>query len=158
MFGSAPPPQSETTPFQPRSPNAVAKVYSYWMTRIYREGHRLFASNGILFNDESRRRGETFVTRKITRGIAAILAHKQDSLFLGNLEARRDWGYANTLKPFRRCYSRKRLATLSSAQEKPTPSGNFCCGSFCLRTARLGEIHQNLAAVFSPSGSGYSDR
>jgi GDPmannose 4,6-dehydratase len=94
MFGSAPPPQSETTPFEPRSPYAVAKVYSYWMTRIYREGHRLFASNGILFNHESPRRGETFVTRKITRGIAAILAHKQDSLFLGNLEAQRDWGYA----------------------------------------------------------------
>jgi len=94
MFGSAPPSQSETTPFQPRSPYAVAKVYSYWMTRIYREGHKLFASNGILFNHESPRRGETFVTRKITRGIAAILAHKQDKLFLGNLEARRDWGYA----------------------------------------------------------------
>jgi GDPmannose 4,6-dehydratase len=94
MFGSAPPPQSETTPFQPRSPYAVAKVYSYWMTRIYREGHRLFASNGILFNHESPRRGETFVTRKITRGIASILANKQDGLFLGNLEAQRDWGYA----------------------------------------------------------------
>jgi GDPmannose 4,6-dehydratase len=94
MFGSAPPPQSETTPFQPRSPYAVAKVYSYWMTRIYREGHKLFASNGILFNHESPRRGETFVTRKITRGIAAILAHKQDELFLGNLDALRDWGYA----------------------------------------------------------------
>jgi len=94
MFGSAPPPQSETTPFQPRSPYAVAKVYSYWMTRIYREGHKLFASNGILFNHESPRRGETFVTRKITRGIAAILAHKQDELFLGNLDASRDWGYA----------------------------------------------------------------
>jgi GDPmannose 4,6-dehydratase len=94
MFGSAPPPQSETTPFQPRSPYAVAKVYSYWMTRIYREGHKLFASNGILFNHESPRRGETFVTRKITRGIAAILARKQNELFLGNLEAQRDWGYA----------------------------------------------------------------
>jgi len=94
MFGSAPPPQSETTPFQPRSPYAVAKVYSYWMTRIYREGHKLFASNGILFNHESPRRGETFVTRKITRGIAAILACKQNELFLGNLEAQRDWGYA----------------------------------------------------------------
>jgi GDPmannose 4,6-dehydratase len=94
MFGSAPPPQNEATPFQPRSPYAVAKVYSFWMTRIYREGHKLFASNGILFNHESPRRGETFVTRKITRAIAAILAHKQDELFLGNLEAQRDWGYA----------------------------------------------------------------
>ena len=94
MFGAAPPPQNEATPFQPRSPYAVAKVYSYWMTRIYREGHKLFASNGILFNHESPRRGETFVTRKITRGIAAILTHKQHELFLGNLDAQRDWGYA----------------------------------------------------------------
>src|SRR5229473_2035743 len=72
MFGSAPPPQNETTPFQPRSPYAVAKVYAYWMARIYREGYGLFASNGILFNHESPRRGETFVTRKITRGVARI--------------------------------------------------------------------------------------
>ncbi len=94
MFGSAPPPQSENTQFQPRSPYAAAKVYSYWVTRIYREGHGLFASNGILFNHESPRRGETFATRKITRGVAAILANRQDILYLGNLEARRDWGYA----------------------------------------------------------------
>ncbi|MGC2889991.1 MAG: GDP-mannose 4,6-dehydratase, partial [Candidatus Acidiferrum sp.] len=94
MFGSAPPPQSETTLFQPRSPYAAAKVYAYWMTRIYREGYGLFASNGILFNHESPRRGETFVTRKITRAVAAIVAGKQDTLFLGNLDARRDWGYA----------------------------------------------------------------
>jgi GDPmannose 4,6-dehydratase len=94
MFGSAPPPQSETTPFEPRSPYAVAKVYAYWMARIYREGYGLFASNGILFNHESPRRGETFVTRKITRAIAAIAAGKQDTLLLGNLDARRDWGYA----------------------------------------------------------------
>lgn len=94
MFGSAPPPQGETTMFQPRSPYAAAKVYAYWMTRIYREGYGMFASNGILFNHESPRRGETFVTRKITRGVAAILAGKQDTLFLGNLEAKRDWGYA----------------------------------------------------------------
>jgi GDPmannose 4,6-dehydratase len=94
MFGSALPPQNESTQFQPRSPYAAAKVYSYWMTRIYREGHGLFASNGILFNHESPRRGETFVTRKITRGVAAILANCQDTLYLGNLEARRDWGYA----------------------------------------------------------------
>lgn len=94
MFGAAAPPQSETTPFEPRSPYAAAKVYAYWMTRIYREGYRLFASNGILFNHESPRRGETFVTRKITRAVAAIVAGKQDTLFLGNLDARRDWGYA----------------------------------------------------------------
>jgi len=94
MFGSAAPPQSETTMFQPRSPYAAAKVYAYWMTRIYREGYGMFASNGILFNHESPRRGETFVTRKITRGVAGILAGKQDTLFLGNLDAKRDWGYA----------------------------------------------------------------
>ena len=94
MFGSAPPPQSETTVFQPRSPYAAAKVYAHWMTRIYREGYGLYAMNGILFNHESPRRGETFVTRKITRGVAAILAGREDALYLGNLRARRDWGYA----------------------------------------------------------------
>ena len=94
MFGASPPPQNEETPFRPRSPYACAKVYAYWMARNYREGYTLFASNGILFNHESPRRGETFVTRKITRGIAAILAGKQQQLYLGNLEARRDWGYA----------------------------------------------------------------
>ena len=94
MFGSAPAPQSETTIFQPRSPYAVAKTYAHWMTRIYREGYKMYAANGILFNHESPRRGETFVTRKITRGVASILAGKEDSLYLGNLESRRDWGYA----------------------------------------------------------------
>jgi GDPmannose 4,6-dehydratase len=94
MFGSAPPPQSEVTPFQPRSPYAAAKLYAHWVTRVYREGYGLYASSGILFNHESPRRGETFVTRKITRGIAAILAGREGSLYLGNLEARRDWGYA----------------------------------------------------------------
>lgn len=94
MFGSAPPPQSETTPFEPRSPYAAAKVYSYWVTRNYRDGYNLFACNGILFNHESPRRGETFVTRKITRAVAAILAGKQQHLYLGNLDSKRDWGYA----------------------------------------------------------------
>ncbi|MBI0583774.1 MAG: GDP-mannose 4,6-dehydratase [Methanomassiliicoccus sp.] len=94
MFGSAAPPQSETTPFQPRSPYACSKLYAYWLTRNYREGYGIFACNGILFNHESPRRGETFVTRKITRAIAAIKAGKQDALYLGNLNARRDWGYA----------------------------------------------------------------
>ncbi len=94
MFGSALPPQSESTPFQPRSPYAAAKLYAYWMTVNYREGSGLFACNGILFNHESPRRGETFVTRKITRAIAGILAGKQDRLYLGNLNAKRDWGYA----------------------------------------------------------------
>ncbi len=87
-------PQKETTPFYPRSPYACAKLYSYWVTVNYREGYNLHASNGILFNHESPRRGETFVTRKITRALAKILAKKQDKLFMGNLEAKRDWGYA----------------------------------------------------------------
>lgn len=94
LFGDAPAPQSETTPFQPRSPYAIAKLYSYWTVRNYREAYKLFACNGILFNHESPRRGETFITRKITRGLAHILAKKQDKIFLGNLDAKRDWGYA----------------------------------------------------------------
>lgn len=94
MFGSANPPQSENTPFEPRSPYAAAKVYAYWITRNYREGYGIYACNGILFNHESPRRGETFVTRKITIALAAILAGKQHFLYLGNLESHRDWGYA----------------------------------------------------------------
>jgi GDPmannose 4,6-dehydratase len=94
MFGDAPAPQSERTPFQPRSPYAAAKVYAYWMVSSYREGYELFACNGIMFNHESPRRGGTFVSRKITRAVAAIRAGRQQKLFLGNLEARRDWGYA----------------------------------------------------------------
>ncbi|MFN2594725.1 MAG: GDP-mannose 4,6-dehydratase [Actinomycetota bacterium] len=94
MFGAAPPPQSESTPFHPRSPYGVAKVFSYWMVVNYREAHGLFATNGILFNHESERRGETFVSRKITRAVARIKAGIQDKLYLGNLEAKRDWGYA----------------------------------------------------------------
>jgi GDPmannose 4,6-dehydratase len=94
MFGSAPAPQNERTPFQPLSPYAAAKLYAYWMVRNYREGYKLFACNGILFNHESPRRGETFVTRKITRSIAQILAGRESRLYLGNLNAKRDWGYA----------------------------------------------------------------
>ncbi|MEI6428506.1 MAG: GDP-mannose 4,6-dehydratase [Pseudanabaena sp. ELA607] len=87
-------PQSETTPFYPRSPYACAKVYAHWQTVNYRESYNLFACNGILFNHESPRRGETFVTRKITRAIARIIAKTQQKLYLGNLDAKRDWGYA----------------------------------------------------------------
>jgi GDPmannose 4,6-dehydratase len=94
MFGDAPAPQSERTPFRPRSPYAATKVYAHWMTVGYREGYNLWACNGILFNHESPRRGETFVTRKITMGVAAIRAGRQRKLYLGNLEARRDWGFA----------------------------------------------------------------
>jgi GDPmannose 4,6-dehydratase len=94
MFGAAPPPQNESTPFQPRSPYAAAKVYSYYVVRNYRDAYNIFASNGILFNHESPRRGETFVTRKITRAAARIKLGLQDKLFLGNLDAKRDWGFA----------------------------------------------------------------
>ena len=94
MFGDAPPPQSEDTPFRPRSPYAAAKVYAHWAVRNYREAYDLFAANGILFNHEGERRGETFVTRKITRAVASIVAGTQDTLWLGNLDASRDWGYA----------------------------------------------------------------
>ena len=94
MFGASPPPQNEDTPFRPRSPYGAAKVYAYWMTRNYREAYGLFAVNGILFNHESPRRGETFVTRKIARGAARIAAGLDDALYLGNLDAVRDWGYA----------------------------------------------------------------
>ncbi len=94
MFGATPPPQSELTPFWPRSPYGAAKVYGYWIARNYREAYGLFAVNGILFNHESPRRGETFVTRKITRAVARIAAGLQQHLYLGNLDAVRDWGYA----------------------------------------------------------------
>lgn len=94
MFGASPPPQSEATIFYPRSPYGAAKVYSYWMTRNYREAYGMFAVNGILFNHESPRRGETFVTRKITRAVAKIATGRQKKLYLGNLDAIRDWGYA----------------------------------------------------------------
>ena len=94
MFGKSPPPQNENTIFQPRSPYAAAKLYSYWVTINYREAYNLFASNGILFNHESPMRGETFVTRKITRAVASIFKGKQQKLWLGNLDAKRDWGHA----------------------------------------------------------------
>ncbi len=93
MFGLARPPQNENSGFFPRSPYAAAKLYAYWMTRIYRDAYGIFAVNGILFNHESPRRGETFVTRKITLGIVNILKKKQEFLYLGNIEAKRDWGY-----------------------------------------------------------------
>lgn len=94
MFGSTHPPQDESSPFHPRSPYGVAKLFSHWATRNYREAYGLYTSCGILFNHESPRRGETFVTRKITRAVARITRGEQSELFLGNLDARRDWGYA----------------------------------------------------------------
>jgi GDPmannose 4,6-dehydratase len=94
MFGAAPPPQSELTPFQPQSPYAAAKVYAYYVVKNYRDAYKLFACNGILFNHESPRRGETFVTRKITRAATRIKLGMQKKLYLGNTKAKRDWGYA----------------------------------------------------------------
>jgi GDPmannose 4,6-dehydratase len=94
MFGASLAPQSESTLLQPQSPYACAKAYAYWMVKNYRDGYGLFACNGILFNHESPRRGETFVTRKITRGLANIIAGKQKKLYMGNLDAKRDWGFA----------------------------------------------------------------
>jgi GDPmannose 4,6-dehydratase len=94
LYGASPAPQDEATPFRPQSPYAAAKLYAYWIVRNYRDGHGLFAANGILFNHESPRRGETFVTRKITRAVAAIALGLQETLWIGNLDARRDWGHA----------------------------------------------------------------
>ena len=94
MFGASPPPQNENTPFHPRSPYGAAKVYAYWMTVNCRDGYNMFACNGILFNHESPRRGETFITRKVTRAIGNILVGNQKKLYLGNLNAKRDWGFA----------------------------------------------------------------
>ena len=94
MFGATPPPQDEQTPFYPRSPYGAAKLYAYWMTRNYREAYGMYAVNGILFNHESPRRGETFVTRKVTRAVARIKAGLDNHVYLGNLDAIRDWGYA----------------------------------------------------------------
>ena len=94
MFGATPPPQSESTPFYPRSPYAVAKVAAHWLGVNYREAYGMYVANGILFNHESARRGETFVTRKITRAVARIKAGLQGKLYLGNLDAQRDWGHA----------------------------------------------------------------
>ncbi len=94
MFGASPPPQNENTPFRPRSPYAAAKAYAFWVVTNYREAYKIFACNGILFNHESPRRGETFVTRKITRALARIKLGLDDKLYLGNLNAKRDWGFA----------------------------------------------------------------
>jgi GDPmannose 4,6-dehydratase len=135
MFGSAPPPQSEETLFQPRSPYACAKLYAYWMTRNYRDGYNVFASNGILFNHESPRRGETFVTRKITRGIARILAGKDQYLYLGNLDARRDWGYAPEY-----------VECMWKILQQDSP------GDFVIGTGETHAVREFLEAAFSYAG------
>ena len=135
MFGSSAPPQNESSPFQPRSPYACGKLYAYWMARNYREGYSMFSSNGILFNHESPRRGETFVTRKITRGIARILAKKEKCLYLGNLDAKRDWGYA---PEYVECMWR------ILQQKKPD--------DFVIGTGETHSVREFLTAAFSYAG------
>lgn len=140
MFGGARPPQNESTEFIPRSPYACAKLYSYWMVRNYREGYDLFASNGILFNHESPRRGETFVTRKVTRGIASILAGKSDHLYMGNLDARRDWGFAPE-------YVEAMWRILQ----------HDCPGDFVIATGETHSVREFLEAAFSYAGMDMDD-
>lgn len=124
MFGASPPPQNEMTPFYPRSPYGAAKLYAYWVTVNYREAYGLFAVNGILFNHESPRRGETFVTRKITRAVAHIKAGLQDELYLGNLDSVRDWGHApSTSRECGECSSTKSRRTSCSPPAPDTPCG-----------------------------------
>ena len=126
MFGQAYEcPQTETTPFRPRSPYGCAKLYSYWMTANAREGYGLYAVNGILFDHESPRRGEIFVSRKITRAVARILHNLQEKLYLGNLDGERDWGYApEFVEASGACCSRSIPRTISSPPVKLTPSAN----------------------------------
>src|SRR5262245_14873248 len=132
MFGNAPPPQNENTPFLPRSPYAAAKVYAHWMTVNYRDAYSLFACNGILFNHESPRRGETFVTRKITRAAARIRLRMQDKLFLGNLDARRDWGFAGDY-----------VAAMWTILQQPKPS------DYVIATGETHSVREFLDEAFS---------
>ena len=125
MFGAADPPQSEYTPFYPRSPYAVSKVAAHWYAVNYREAYGLFIFNGILFNHESERRGETFVTRKITRAFGRIKLGLQKKLFLGNLDAKRDWGYAGDYVEAMWLMLQAETRTItSSPRAKPIPSAN----------------------------------
>lgn len=135
MYGDAPSPQNEDTPFRPRSPYAVAKVYSFWMCRNYREAYGLFLCNGILHNHESPRRGSTFVTRKITQALAHILAGKQQYLYLGNLEAKRDWGFAPEYME---------AAWLMLQQDEPD--------DFCIGTGESHSVKEFLEEAFSYQG------
>jgi GDPmannose 4,6-dehydratase len=141
MFGKvAETPQSETTPFHPRSPYAVAKTFAHWMTIQYREAYGLFASNGILFNHESPRRGATFLTRKVTRGIAAILAGREKTLYLGNLKARRDWGYAPEY-----------VEAMWLMLQQPTP------GDYVIATGETHSVEEFVATAFGLVGLDWHD-
>ncbi|MDR0869127.1 MAG: GDP-mannose 4,6-dehydratase [Planctomycetota bacterium] len=140
LFGSALPPQSETTALQPQSPYAAAKLYAYWLVRNYRDGYKMHASNGILFNHESPRRGETFVTRKITRAVANIVAGAQTALYLGNIDSRRDWGYA---PEFVECM------WLILQQDNPD--------DYVIGTGEAHTIREFLSAAFGYVGRDYQD-
>jgi GDPmannose 4,6-dehydratase len=140
MFGSAPAPQSEATPFHPRSPYAVAKVAAFWATVNYREAYGMFATNGILFNHESPRRGETFVTRKITRAVARIQAGLQDKLYLGNLDAKRDWGYAPDFV--------EGMWRMLQADEPD---------DFCLATGETHSVQEAVEVAFAHAGLDHSE-
>ena len=141
MFGKvAETPQTERTPFHPRSPYACAKVYSYWQTINYREAYNLFACNGILFNHESPRRGETFVTRKITRAATRIKEGLQERLYLGNLEARRDWGFAGDFVE---------AMWLILQQDQPD--------DFVIATGETRSVREFVEAAFSRGGPGLAE-
>ncbi|GAI17515.1 unnamed protein product [marine sediment metagenome] len=140
MFGVTEPPQNEEGPFKPRSPYACAKVYAYWMVRNYRDGYNIFASNGILFNHESFRRGETFVTRKITRALSAILAKKQNYLYLGKLEAKRDWGFAPEY-----------VEVMWKILQQDTPD------DFVLGTGQLHSVKEFVETAFSYAGLNWKE-
>ena len=142
MFGKvAETPQSETTPFYPRSPYGVSKVFAHWMTIQYREAHGLYAVNGILFNHESPRRGPTFVTRKITRGLAAILAGREHKLYLGNLDARRDWGYAPEY-----------VEAMWLMLQQPEPD------DYVIATGEMHTVREFVEAVFGLVGLNWQDQ
>ncbi|WBB59751.1 GDP-mannose 4,6-dehydratase [Streptomyces sp. WMMC500] len=140
MFGSAPPPQNERTPFHPRSPYGCAKVFGYWSTVNYREAYDLFAVNGILFNHESPRRGETFVTRKITRAVARIRAGLQDRLYMGNLDAIRDWGYAPEY-----------VEAMWLMLQRDVPD------DYVVATGEAGSVRQFLQAAFTTAGLDWTE-
>ncbi|MBU4556716.1 MAG: GDP-mannose 4,6-dehydratase, partial [Actinobacteria bacterium] len=138
MFGAAPPPQGEATPFQPQSPYAAAKVYAYYVVRNYREAYKLFAANGILFNHESPRRGIEFVTRKITDGVARIKAELATELALGNLDAQRDWGFAGDYVE---------AMWLMLQQEEP--------GDYVVATGETHSVREFCEVAFSRAGLDY---
>lgn len=140
MYGAAPAPQTESTPFHPRSPYAVSKVAAYWYCVNYREAYGLHISNGILFNHESPRRGETFVTRKITRAVARIAEGMQDKLYLGNLDSKRDWGYAGDY-----------VEAMWLMLQKSTP------GDYVVATGESHSVREFLEKAFGRVGLDYND-